>query len=327
MARTRFLKPLDEDTTADMRKQHATDYDRIQQALLEIDEDRPSYEDFLHKLNLSEDLYILAVRSSIKSVTLFLQRQPFEGRINGYNKHLLKSWKANHDVQYITDVYACAMYVAAYISKSQRGMSLLLREACAEARDQSSDIRQQVRIIGNKFLNNIEVSAQEAVYILLQLPMRKASRTVVFVNTGPPEERVSLLKPKQMLDKLEDDDTDIHADNLLKRYEKRSDKLSAICLAEFAAWYDLRDVSSTPRERKTKPDGFLAENNTADDAIDNAQNDDNNHDSVNEEVPVPQKEQSTKKRKIGRILRTVRFNVDKSPDNHYRELIMLYTTW
>ena len=39
----------------------------------------------------------------------------------------------------------------------------------------NATIKQQVRDIGNKFLNNVEISAQEAVYIALQLPMRKSS--------------------------------------------------------------------------------------------------------------------------------------------------------
>ena len=52
-----------------------------------------------------------------------------------------------------------------------------------------------MRDIGRKFLNNVEISAQEAVYLVLQVPMRKASRQVIFINTSPPEERVELLKP------------------------------------------------------------------------------------------------------------------------------------
>ena len=31
-------------------------------------------------------------------------------------------------------VYACTLYIVNYISKGQKGMSELLREACAEAR-------------------------------------------------------------------------------------------------------------------------------------------------------------------------------------------------
>ena len=66
-------------------------------------------------------------------------------------------------------------------------MSKLLREACTEARNGNSTIKQQVRDIGSKFVNNVEISAQEAVYIVLQLPMKKASRQIVFINTSPPE--------------------------------------------------------------------------------------------------------------------------------------------
>ena len=52
-------------------------------------------------------------------------------------------------------------------------MSELLLKACAEAREGNANIKQQVRDIGNKFLNSVEISAQEAVYIILQLPMRE----------------------------------------------------------------------------------------------------------------------------------------------------------
>ena len=54
-------------------------------------------------------------------------------------------------------------------------MSELLRKACEEAREGNLSIKQQVRDIGNKFLNSVEISAQEAVYIILQLPMRRSS--------------------------------------------------------------------------------------------------------------------------------------------------------
>ena len=75
-------------------------------------------------------------------------------------------------------------------------MSELLGKAVAETKEGNTNIKQQVRDIGNKFLNSVEISAQEAVYIALQLPMRKAPRSVIFIITSPPAERVELLKPK-----------------------------------------------------------------------------------------------------------------------------------
>ena len=44
-------------------------------------------------------------------------------------------------------------------------------------------------------MNSVEISAQEAVYVVLQLPTRKPSRSVIFINTFPPAERVELLRP------------------------------------------------------------------------------------------------------------------------------------
>ena len=118
-------------------------------------------------------------------------RNPNEQRVNNYNSACLRAWRANMDIQFVLDVYACSMYIVSYISKAQKGMSQLLRRACDEAREGNSSIKQQVRDIGNKFLNSVEISAQEAVYIVLQLPMRKSSRQVIFIYTAPPEERVN----------------------------------------------------------------------------------------------------------------------------------------
>ena len=118
----------------------------------------------LSNLNITEDIYISAIQSSLNTPTVFLKRSPNELRINNYNPACLKAWRANMDIQFVLDVYACAVYIANYISKSQKGMSDLLRQACVEARKQNSTIKQQVRDIGSKFLNNVEISAQEAVY-------------------------------------------------------------------------------------------------------------------------------------------------------------------
>ena len=77
------------------------------------------------------------------------------------------------DIQFVLDVYACAMYIVSYISKAQKGMSQLLKRARDKAKDGNSSIKQQVRDMGNKFSNSVEISAQDAVYIVLQLPMKK----------------------------------------------------------------------------------------------------------------------------------------------------------
>ena len=66
------------------------------------------------------------------------------------------------DIQFVLDVYACAMYIVSYILKAQKGMSELLHKACAKAIEGNANIKQQVRGMGNKFFNSVEISAQEA---------------------------------------------------------------------------------------------------------------------------------------------------------------------
>ena len=61
-----------------------------------------------------EELLRLAVRSSLNAPTAFLKRKPNELRINNYNPPCLKAWRANMDIQFVFDVYACAMYIVSY---------------------------------------------------------------------------------------------------------------------------------------------------------------------------------------------------------------------
>ncbi|KAL9954176.1 hypothetical protein ACROYT_G041679 [Oculina patagonica] len=214
MKSTQILYPLhvsDIEETS-LLNQHKATWKEINEKLNTMREGESiSFEELLNKLGVTEEEYVLAIRSSLSRATIFLKRKPNELRINNYNKHCLLAWRANMDVQFILDIYSCATYVVSYISKAQRGMSELLRKACEEAREGNLGIKQQVRDIGNKFLNNVEISAQEALYIVLQLPMRRSSREVVFINTALPDERVRLLKSIDDIQQLEDESEDIES--------------------------------------------------------------------------------------------------------------------
>ena len=53
------------------------------------------------------------------------------------------------DIQFVLDVYTCAMNIILYIFKAHKGMSQLLLRACDEVREGNSSIKQQVRDIEN----------------------------------------------------------------------------------------------------------------------------------------------------------------------------------
>ena len=139
------------------------------------------------------------------------------------------------DIQYVLDVYACAVYIVNYISKAQNGMSKLLRQACTEAREANSNIKQQVRDIGSTFVNNVKISAQEGVYIVLQLQMKKASQEVIFIHTSPPEDRVELLRPLNDIKDMQDNCEEIYKGGLLKKNSKCPIKFERVTLADWAA--------------------------------------------------------------------------------------------
>lgn len=233
MRSTQILYPLDDDTSQTVIRNRKDLWKNIKTKLNDLKEGKNiTFDQILEELGVTEHEYILAIRSSLSCPTIFLRRSANELRINNYNPACLQAWRANMDIQFVLDVYACAMYIVSYISKAQKGMSELLRKACAEAKEGNSSIKQQVRDIGNKFLNSVEISAQEAVYIILQLPMRKSSRNVVFINTSPPQQRVELLKPLSEIEVMSDDCEEIHSGGLLKRYTERPDCLQNITLAD-----------------------------------------------------------------------------------------------
>ena len=162
-------------------------------------------------------------------------------------------------------------------------------------------------------MNNVEISAQEAVYIVLQLAMRKSSRQVVFINTSPPEDRVHLLKSIKDLNEMDDDSEEIYMTGLVERYTKRPRSLEHVSLADWVAWYDLHSKPYTKKSDELDLDNLPLETNI-----------DDNNDDDEEDVCEKQK---IKKRSKARIIRSVCFNKEVDPEKHYRELIMLFTAW
>ncbi|XP_062599574.1 uncharacterized protein LOC134261132 [Saccostrea cucullata] len=315
---TLILEPLECDVD-----KYKKMYDDIQKQLNDMKNgcDLPYKELLSTVLKISEEDYIKCIRSSLRGPKVFLKRNPCDMRVNSYNSVVLDAWKANIDIQYILDPYACAMYIVSYISKSQRGMSDLLNRAAKEAREGNLDIKRQVRHIGNHFLNSVEVGAQEAAYLVLQMPMTKASRDVVFINTSPSDDRVILIKTDAELEKLTPNSTDVECSNVIKRYAKRPKQLENWCLADYVSQLDVVFPKDTEKE--------FAENEVNDDDQDNQSDDDNSDLDFGESDTLVTLRNGIKirRRKIPRVIRYVRFNIKTDPENYYREKLMLFMPW
>ena len=315
MSNTKLLEPYE----GDNREKYEKLYTKIQ-AELNSKHKHDSLDECLTELEMTEEDYIKAVTTSIKGPKVFLKRKLSEIRINPYMKNLLGAWKANHDIQFVVDPYACAVYITDYISKSAKGMSSLMHNACKEARKGCENVRKQVQFIGNKFLNATEMCAQEAVYLVLQMPLVKKTRQVVFVNTCPPGDRARLLKSDDALKELEEDSVEVYCTNEITRYSQRPKQLENWCLADYVS----RLIVVYPKEDNDHHDDPFADN--TDDDVPELLNHKSGDESVKIDLTLKNGTQ-IKSRQKPRVLRYVRFSEKVDKENFCREQLMLFTPW
>ena len=207
--------------------------DKVRKLLVEGKAD-VSIEELIELAQTNQVLYEKAISTASSGAVIVLKRDPKDCFINNYNENVLVAWQANHDVQYVMNAYACIMYVASYITKSEKTMVALLNQVASEER--TSQLTQQLRKIGAAFLNHRKLSSQEGAYCLLSLPMTKLSRDVNRIDTNPKKECITVLKNLAFLQR---DDNDVFCKSNIQRYIHRPPALATICLAEFVATYSM----------------------------------------------------------------------------------------
>ena len=226
-----------------------------------------SYEEFLYevglmpedqslshedKVEIAHNRYLEALAIGLKgNGAIMVKRSCADVFTNNFNVGIMYLHYANHNIQIISDPYACAEYATVYITKQEGGMSEVLKAINEEGKDLT-----KMGLL-NKLAQNIdkkrEVSIQEAVYRLLGLSMVKSSVVVKFVNTLHPNKRDGLLKGNlgelkesdspfhnTMVDYYEDrplDRSDVIHDELFESYSIKS--WEEMCLADFVAAFDI----------------------------------------------------------------------------------------
>ena len=209
-------------------------------------------------------------------------------------------------------------------------MSRLMEDACKEARKGSKSLKESVRHIDNKFLNSVEVSAQEAAYLILQLNMSRKSRKCEFVPTAPPSKRTFLLKSEKELEAMPPDSTEIETDNVIKRYMRRQEVLEDYCLADFIS----RIVSISKvhhvepkKSERTETDYYANDDNFEDEYDGNKilQIDTENISKLR--YSITKGDYRIVLRTKPKVLRYVNYNKKVDSENYYREQLMLFTSW
>lgn len=284
--------------------------------------------------------YILIIRSSLKRQSVFLKRASNAVNVNQYNKKSIVRHRANHDVQPVVHAYACACYITSYMTKSNASMSILLKNVQREYANGDLTNRQKLQKLANKFQNCSEVSAQEAVFTLLSMPLATSSRETIFINTYRIEERTKILKNTKYLEKLHLDSTKIFREGVLIQYKHRPISLEEMCLAEFASFYSFFSKEAKINLKKHKGKDYIMAPNSdeEDDEDDDFYEHQINNQSIssNNSNEILSEEDDgflvcgngyIKKRNIGRIIRYKRYNRLTSPADYFRVELMLYHPW
>ncbi|XP_050294306.1 uncharacterized protein LOC126734651 [Anthonomus grandis grandis] len=294
MDKSVILTPIKIDKTkeADLRKAMSEKFLMIMRRL----KDKPdlSFENFLADLGMSKDEYLNVIQHNIFKTTLFLERQPKDGFINNFNAEMFSMMKSNMDIQLVFEPYGCCTYIVNYINKSQRGVSDILMKTMEEIKKGNLDVKGKLKSLAAAFLNASEVSAQEAAYSVLQLPMHDTCTSYVYIHTNPIKERTKMLKPLTELKAMDNDDPNIYCDGLIEHYEQRPNEMENICLAEFAAYYDF-----FKKRAEIKNNG----------------------------LPLKDGSGVLVKRGHAKILAYRSYGLQQDPLNYYREQIMLYIPW
>ncbi|XP_066283397.1 uncharacterized protein [Branchiostoma lanceolatum] len=267
--------------------------------------DKCSTDDILKEAQLTTAQFCDALNLMATRKQVVLRREPKDMWVNNYNPHLLRAWNANMDIQYVLDPYSCVRYIVSYISKAEREMGKLLKQAQKEAREGNEDIVNEMRKVGNAYLYHREVSAQEAVYRVCSLKLKDCTREVTFIPTDEQANRLS--KPLAEIQKLARegncDEASIWMPSIMDRYKARppEEPFQSMCAAEFVSEY--RVVASSGKQGNGQQSSRGEEKHI-----------------LRDDLGVVQKRTRSKPA----IIRFAKFNKMKEPERFYLTLLKLY---
>ncbi|XP_061391279.1 uncharacterized protein LOC133326674 [Musca vetustissima] len=188
----------------------------------------------------------------------------------------------------------------------------ILRDAVDEIRAGNYSIKQKLQHIAHKFISGTEISAQEATYCCLGMRLSESSNAEVYINTGRPEERVFILRPREQLLNLPPDSSDIYAVGILEHYIQRPDELEDLCLADFAANYK---YSRTRRNNASTGD---------------YEEHDDHEENSEQTLRIFQLKDNSgfiQEKVKPHVIRYRRYNVNTHKSDYFRELMMLFYPW
>ena len=101
---------------------------------------------------MTTDYYINAVKTKKIGTKVVMKRQIADIWTNNYNRDVLKAWRGNMDLQFVTNAYACVMYIVSYACKAEQSMGDLLKGVMKELGN--VHIRDRMKKVAATFLKS-----------------------------------------------------------------------------------------------------------------------------------------------------------------------------
>ncbi|XP_069378951.1 uncharacterized protein [Paralichthys olivaceus] len=191
--------------------------------------------ELLEKFQMTYQEFRVNVENLTTGYVIVMKRRPIDCWVNGFNDHLLRVWNANMDIQFVLDEYCCIAYMLSYMSKPEHEMTQTLNQVIGEVRKKDVNEKDEMKQIMQAYSKHREVSAQESVARTCSLPLKKCSRSVVFVQTDENALKMSL--PMSKLKEMAPDTEQVWMSGLPEKYADRPEELETMSLAQFASEY------------------------------------------------------------------------------------------
>ncbi|KAG2193629.1 hypothetical protein INT47_007461 [Mucor saturninus] len=257
MPYTKIMLPLDHsdytpEETSEYKKMHKGSKDYLDENSTMLSDSEISFVTFLELVNVpcpAEYFFCIEISK------IYIKREPNEVMINNYSRKILSLFKANMDIQFILDPYACCAYVLDYINKTDKGMSKAMEGVYAKHKDdpkcKAFDL---LKSLLTTYYNASKISAQEAAYNIIGIRIFESSTVTIFVPTSRPENRTHILKSQVDLLKLSPDSTDCFIPGVIEHYVNCPDSLENITLAQFASYYEVSKKHPSKNKKSRKRD-------------------------------------------------------------------------
>ncbi|KAI0536658.1 hypothetical protein GGR58DRAFT_380467 [Xylaria digitata] len=173
-------------------------------------------------------------------------------RLNSYNPAISLGWLANTNISPCCDYAAAVNYMAKYCSKAET-MTKSYQDLIQEILPRISDRRPLLSLVMkmmNKLVGERDMSSQEIMHMLFNLPLQQSSRTAQSVDC-----RAEEFQPHQYI--AEGGEVS-HGNSLLEKYKKRPVNIGNLAAVTYFQWLTKYSWDSQPpRPRPRAQDRIL----------------------------------------------------------------------